>query len=119
MNKPFTTDISSTVVQHLSHGMDAAAVYSVIYTFNGVSRHVSLQGVAQEPPSPLYSRRLQKVTKCAVQFGLAGVVRVNRVCSTAVLSPLNRWEGPLPCQRPATRMIPFRRIRPGTSIRWA
>ena len=76
LNKPFT-------MQHLSHGLAAAAVCSVMYTFNRVSRHVGLQDVAQELPSPLNSRRLKKVTKCAVQCGPAGWVHVNRVCISA------------------------------------
>ena len=79
LNESFATGVSSPVVQHLLRGLDASAVCGVTYTFNGVSRRVSLQDVAQEPPSPLYSRRLQRFTKCAVQCGLAGLVHVNRV----------------------------------------
>ena len=98
LNEPFDTDISSPIVQHLSHGLAAAAGCGVIFTFNRVSRHVSLQDVVQEPPSRLYDRRLQRVTKCAVQCRTGGLVRVNRVYipanvvkanGSAVFSPLN------------------------------
>ena len=67
---------------------------------------MSLQEVAQEPPSPLYAR-LRRVTKCAVQCGLTDLVHVDHVCIPAKederLCSLVTLESPRPVSETARK----------------
>ena len=97
LNKPFTTDISSTVEQqNLSHGMAAAAVYSVIFTFSGVGASVtSAQSSApggQQMCSPVWAGWLGP---CQPRLHSCKGGQDERLCSLLTL------ESPRPVGEPA------------------